>query len=137
MRGLPYSVSACSNQAKLFSPEEEARRRIGIGQVCVVVHSPLRPQNGYDMAPNTEVTLIDDNAGACGNDISALTCKDINAFVHARDAPWLVPERLGIPVFGGSTGDRNQGLIRNCEPDAEHYSENCEKDIQMAICHLL
>lgn len=82
MRRLPCSVSACSNQAKLFSPGEEARRRIGIGQVCVVVHPPLRPQNGYDIAANTKVALIDDNAGAWGNDISALGCKDINAFVH-------------------------------------------------------
>ncbi len=82
MRGLPRGVSACSNHAKLFSPGEEARRRIGIGEVCVVMHPPLRPQNGDDIAAHTKVALIDDNAGAGGNDIAALGCEDINAFVH-------------------------------------------------------
>lgn len=46
------------------------------------MHPPLRPQNGDDIAAHTKVALIDDNAGAGGNDIAALGCEDINAFVH-------------------------------------------------------
>src|SRR5688572_23797158 len=101
------------------------------------MNPPLGPQDSNDVAANTKLAFVDDNARDRGDNASAQRREDIYAFVNTRGSPWLVPERLWVPVFDGCSSDGNRRFLRNRKTGAKQYSQGSKDSVKATTLHLL
>lgn len=88
----------------------------------IVMHSPLRSQNDYDIAAQIELATVYDNARRGRNDRGTARFEYVDTLVNAGFAPWFEPERILMPVVGIGAMYRINQTLRHKKDEANDKS---------------